>query len=110
MKALTSIPLFIIIFTLAGHSSADQWVNGYSKSDGTYVQGHYRSSPDSYRYNNRNSQSNGGSQRDEYSSGMGATNRSNPSWGYRDNDNDGISNSFDSSPESKSNCIGVYCD
>ena len=56
MKALTSIPLFIIIFTLAGHSSADQWVNGYSKSDGTYVQGHYRSSPDSYRYNNRNSQ------------------------------------------------------
>ena len=31
---------------------ADTWVNGYTKSYGTYVQGHYRSSPDSYKNNN----------------------------------------------------------
>tara|TARA_B100001057_G_scaffold18193_1_gene16799 strand:- start:637 stop:876 length:240 start_codon:yes stop_codon:yes gene_type:complete len=31
---------------------ADTWVNGYTKSNGTYVQGHYRSSPDSYKNNN----------------------------------------------------------
>ncbi len=26
---------------------ADTWVNGYTRSDGSYVQGHYRSSPNS---------------------------------------------------------------
>ena len=47
-----------IIFALviAAFSStvliADTWVNGYHRSDGTYVQGHYRSSPDNYRNNN----------------------------------------------------------
>ena len=82
---------------------ADKWVNGYMKKDGTYVQGYYRSSPDSYRWNNRGSQTYGGSQRDEYSSGLGATNRSNPSWGWRDNDNDGLSNSYDPNPYSKRN-------
>jgi hypothetical protein len=77
--------------------------------DGTYVQGHYKSSPDQYRYNNRSSQSNGGSQRDEYSSGLGATNKNNSLYGYRDNDNDGLSNSYDRYPESKKNCTGYYC-
>lgn len=86
---------------------ADTWVNGYTRSDGTYVQGHYRSSPDQYRYNNRNSQTYGGSQRDEYSSGMGATNRSNSSYNWRDNDNDGVSNGWDRQPEKK--CSGYYC-
>jgi hypothetical protein len=32
-------------------ASADEYVNGYYKSNGTYVQGYYRSSPDS-SYNN----------------------------------------------------------
>lgn len=31
---------------------ADVWVNGYYRSNGTYVQGHYRSSPDGNPYNN----------------------------------------------------------
>lgn len=31
---------------------ADVWVNGYTRSNGTYVQGYYRSSPDSNPYNN----------------------------------------------------------
>ena len=30
---------------------ADVWVNGYTRSDGTYVQGYWRSSPDN-SYNN----------------------------------------------------------
>ena len=42
----------------------------------------------------------GGSQRDEYSSGGGATNRSNSSYGWRDNDNDGYGNAYDRRPES----------
>lgn len=82
----------VIAFALAGVASAQQWVNGYYKKDGTYVQGHYRSSPNQYRYDNYGSRSNGGTQRDEYSSGYGATNKSNPSYGFYDNDNDGILN------------------
>ena len=31
---------------------ADEYVHGYIRSDGTYVQPHFRSSPDSNPYNN----------------------------------------------------------
>ena len=78
---------------------ADSYVKGYTKKDGTYVEGHTRSSPDQYRYNNLNSDSNGGSRRDEYSTN-GATNKANSSYGSFDNDKDGISNPYDSNPES----------
>lgn len=88
-----------LLFGMSGMALADQYVRGYTKSNGTYVQGYTRSSGDAYRYNNYGSQSNGGSQRDEYSSGNGATNRSNSSWGSYDNDNDGTLNSFDSDPD-----------
>ena len=52
-----------IIATLAliastGAALADTYVNGYTRRDGTYVQPHYRSSPDSYRFNNYSSQGN----------------------------------------------------
>lgn len=103
MKRITWIGCLLVVVTYAGPITADKWVNGYMRKDGTYVQGHYRSSPDSYRYNNRGSQSWGGSQRDEFSPGLGATNKSNPSWGWRDNDNDGWSNSYDPRPESGRN-------
>ena len=88
---------FIYLLLLALNTSAETHVKGYTRSDGTYVQPHTRSNPDSYRYNNRSSQSNGGNQRDEYS---GATNKSNSSYGSYDNDNDGVGNSNDSQPES----------
>ena len=84
---------------LTTNALADTYVNGYTRKDGTYVQGHTRSSPDSSRSNNYNSRSNGGNQRDEYS---GATNKSNSGYGLYDNDNDGISNSYDTTPESGS--------
>lgn len=41
---------------LATPAVADTWVNGYTRQDGTYVAPHYRSSPDSNRYNNYSSQ------------------------------------------------------
>ena len=103
MKKSIMVICSLVISVGASSAFADKWVNGYTKKDGTYVQGYYRSSPDAYRYNNRSSQTYGGSQRDEYSSGMGATNKSNSSWGWRDNDNDGISNSYDRRPNSGSN-------
>ena len=47
---------FIIISIIAAFIStmamADTWVNGYTRSDGTHVQGHWRSSPDSSHNNN----------------------------------------------------------
>jgi len=45
--ALAGLGLVLV----AGFAAADEYVNGYLKSDGTYVQPHYRSSPDS-SYNN----------------------------------------------------------
>lgn len=41
---------------------------GYVKKNGTYVQPHQKTNPDSKRFNNRGSRSNGGSQSDEFSS------------------------------------------
>lgn len=93
--------LLFTLITLCGVAIADQYVNGYTRKDGTYVQGHVKSTPDAYRYNNKSSQTNGGTQRDEYSTGTGATNRSNSSYGWRDNDNDGVINPYDRRPESK---------
>ncbi|RMH46423.1 MAG: hypothetical protein D6694_03550 [Gammaproteobacteria bacterium] len=52
--------LFILIamFAVPAVACADQWVNGYVRRDGTYVQGHWRSSPDGNPYNNYSTQGN----------------------------------------------------
>jgi hypothetical protein len=39
-------------------SAGDTYVNGYFRNDGTYVQPHYRSAPDSSTYNNYSTQGN----------------------------------------------------
>lgn len=93
--------VLIALIALSTAALAGQYVRGYHKKDGTYVQGHTKSSPDEYRYNNKGSQSYGGNQRDEYSSGTGATNKSNSSYGWRDNDSDSVSNPYDRKPDSK---------
>lgn len=100
IKMKLSIVL-LVASLITGSVFADSYVKGHIRKDGTYVQGHTRSSPDKYRNNNRESESRGGSQRDEYSAGGGATNRSNPGYGYRDNDRDGVINPYDRKPESK---------
>ncbi len=48
-KLIAVLGLALIVF--AGAVSADQSVRGYYRNDGTYVQPHYRSSPDR-SYNN----------------------------------------------------------
>lgn len=50
--------LAICMALLATSVCADQYVHGYTKSDGTYVQGYHRSSPNQYRYDNYSSQGN----------------------------------------------------
>lgn len=94
MKKIAMLAVAAAVFATPAMA---EWVNGYTRSDGTYVQGYNRSAPDAYRWNNYGSQSNGGTQRDEFSL-PGATNRSNPAYGAYDNDGDGYSNSFDATP------------
>lgn len=94
------ISLGVLAMMLTAPAFADKAVRGYTRSDGTYVQGHTRSSPDAYRSNNPGSESRGGNRRDEYSTDS-ATNKSNAGYGYRDNDRDGVSNAYDRKPESK---------
>lgn len=48
LKIISAIILSILALSIA---YADTYVNGYYKKNGTYVQPHYRSSPDS-SYNN----------------------------------------------------------
>lgn len=42
-----SLPLVFAVLLFASASFADQYVQGYTRQDGTYVQGYYRSSPNS---------------------------------------------------------------
>jgi hypothetical protein len=103
---LKDMKLFVIacsLFALAGVAAAQSHhVSGYTKKDGTYVAPHEASNPNPYRYDNRSSQTNGGTKRDEYSIPP-ATNKSNPRWGSADNDADGTVNSQDSTPENNDN-------
>lgn len=49
---LSGLMLAVLALLPLQSALADVWVNGYTRSDGTYVQGHYRSSPDGNPYNN----------------------------------------------------------
>ena len=55
MRYLVALALFL---AAAGADAQDTYVNGYFKSDGTYVQPHYRSAPDNNPYNNWSTQPN----------------------------------------------------
>jgi hypothetical protein len=49
---ISAILIFIIFSLFLSFVSADVWVNGYYKKNGTYVQGYWRSDPDSDPTNN----------------------------------------------------------
>ena len=55
MKKLATIVALIVASATV---SADTYVRGYIRSDGSYVAPHYRSSPDSSRFNNYSTQGN----------------------------------------------------
>lgn len=54
MKALIAAALI----AAAMPAAADQYVRGYTRSDGTYVQPHYRSNADGQQWNNYGTQGN----------------------------------------------------
>lgn len=45
--------IMLILLLLGTTQLHAAWVNGYTRRDGTYVQGHYRSDPDNSPYNNQ---------------------------------------------------------
>ena len=53
---IKKISILALLFTSAlgfvSQSFADVWVNGHLRSNGSYVQPHYRSNPDGNFYNN----------------------------------------------------------
>ncbi|MFZ2587191.1 MAG: hypothetical protein WAZ18_03600 [Alphaproteobacteria bacterium] len=54
MKPL-SIAVLLLLSASAAHA---EWVNGYTRSNGTYVAPHARSAPDGNRFNNYSTQGN----------------------------------------------------
>jgi len=50
LKKIIFLAFAMMMF--ASVTSADEWVNGYQKHDGTYVQGYHRSDPDGNKDNN----------------------------------------------------------
>ena len=80
MKSIIGL-CFLLLSTSA---IADTYVNGYVKRDGTYVQPHYRSDSNQYRYDNYSSHGNSnpytsqqGYQRNEFTTPP-AYNQTNP--------------------------------
>ena len=63
--ALATIGALTILLTLPAEARTQR---GYLKRNGTYVAPHQKTNPDQHRFNNRGSKTNGGKQRDEFSS------------------------------------------
>ena len=51
-KALIAASVIVASGFVMGAASADTYVKGYTKKDGTYVQPHYRSDPNSNKQDN----------------------------------------------------------
>lgn len=52
MRSLLAKFALLLVLGCSGLSAADVHVRGYTRSDGTYVQPHYRTAPDSTKSNN----------------------------------------------------------
>ncbi|MCX5884294.1 MAG: hypothetical protein NT096_00015 [Proteobacteria bacterium] len=83
MKKIT-LTLAIAAFALIGQVNAQTYVNGYQRSDGTYVSGHYRSTPDGNPNNNWSTKGNynpytgqAGTKTPDYNSGYNSSSSGN---------------------------------
>jgi len=55
---IAAVTVALIAAGIVGDASAQQYVNGYTRADGSYVQGHYRSAPNATRQDNYSTQGN----------------------------------------------------
>ena len=90
---MRKIALLAVLLAASSNVMADKYVKGHIRSDGTYVQPHYRSDANSNRYDNYSSQGNTnpytgnqGSQRNEFSTPP-AYNKTNPNSNWFGNTN-----------------------
>ena len=103
--ALLLAILLFPAFVYAG----DAWVNGYYRSDGTYVQGHYRSAPDGQKWNNYGPKSKK-EKKGNYFSPYTRDNDRDGTSNYldMDDDNDGILDNYDSNQYGSGNSGGLF--
>lgn len=55
---MNKLSMLVVALLLALPAHAQVWVDGYTRSDGTYVQGHYRSSPNNTKLDNYSTRGN----------------------------------------------------
>lgn len=53
-KIVSALIMMLTMLSMTSVFASDVWVNGYHRNDGTYVEGHHRSSPDNRKDNNYN--------------------------------------------------------
>ena len=100
MKSVLVLAVLTVFFASSVCAFAgDVWVNPYYRSDGTYVRGHYRSSPDGIKSNNYGPSGNSWeltNPRSRDYDGDGT-----PNYLDSDSDNDGFSDDYDANPYSR---------
>ena len=90
----------LVAFTVTPAIAGDVYVDGYYRSDGTYVRPHIRSAPDGIRSNNYGPSR---SAYEHYNPYIRDYDRDGiPNYLDYDSDNDGIGDDYDSSPYSRS--------
>jgi len=52
MKKITITIMAVFMFCSSTFAGSIYWVDSYSRTDGTYVSGHYKTTPDQYKWNN----------------------------------------------------------
>ncbi len=96
MKKILSALLVISILIFAGSAFAkDTYVKGYNRNNGTYVQPHYRTSPDNSLHNNYSTKGNV----NPYTGRKGTVNPYGSSGRYNSRNN-GLKNLFDNNLKS----------
>lgn len=105
MKRLILL-LVIFLMTASFAFAGDVWVNGYYRKDGTYVRGHYRSSPDEYKWNNYGPSRNSYELTNPYS--RDSDNDGSPNYLDMDDDNDGVFDDYDNNQYGKEDRSSSY--
>ncbi|ACH38764.1 hypothetical protein Gbem_1748 [Citrifermentans bemidjiense Bem] len=104
MKSLVALLLLLV----ATSAFADQYVNGYTRKDGTYVNGYTRSSPDSSYNNNYNVRGNTNPYTGSEGTASPTYNDRSPSYNTRTYGDPGYTNSGSGNSTGRSNTRSIY--
>ena len=53
---MKQIGILVLLLGTCAAAQAQTWVNGHTRQDGSYMEGHMRSAPNSTRYDNYNAE------------------------------------------------------